>query len=753
MNGSLRALIVAALVAIPRVVDGAAPPNPIHPTFEPLDAQGRPTREATQVSTDRTCGACHDAVFVRDSGGHDRAHATVGCDRCHAEGGRLEVGPASLDEQGKLVRSALRLGAPQPSNCAGCHGVATESREPVSLPPAFDAGATPGLRQWTLTLGEGALVSGEKIAESLVNVQGKQELSVPWDVHAARLVGCAQCHYARNDPAHPPPRREALGYLENDPRRASIAEFLARPDHRLTAAGCRGCHDARAAHAFLPYRARHMEVLACETCHVATVRGPIAEMIDETVLTAAGGAPIRFRNVVRVTGEPINAALVQPFRPLLVEGWSEGARRLRPVNLVTRYRWRAANGPADVPAATLAAAFLIDGRYAPAILAGFDRNGDGALDDAELRLDTPEKTKLVEGRLAALGVAQPTIEGRIEVQPISHGIGAKSTALRECDGCHAEGARLQAGISITPYTPGDVAPTPPSGAAALPGQLAPSPGGGLALRRTQGSPGARLHVLGATHDGLSNRLGFYLFLAVFLGVSGHGLGRVLLARRTTRSRSPAAPATEKVRVFATYERLWHWTMAASGLALILTGLGIHNAGAPWMGSLPTVVLVHNVAAVLLTVNAFLSLFYHLATLAIRSFIPDKNGLAERVREHVLYQAIGIFRGAPHPHQGRDEKLNPLQQLTYLALLNILFPLQIVTGALLWAIGRWPTLGASLGGLSVVAPIHNFGAWTFLSFFALHVYLVTTGRTVGEHLQSMVTGYRDVELEENPHEGV
>jgi len=44
-------------------------------------------------------------------------------------------------------------------------------------------------------------------------------------------------------------------------------------------------------------------------------------------------------------------------------------------------------------------------------------------------------------------------------------------------------------------------------------------------------------------------------------------------------------------------------------------------------------------------------------------------------------------------------------------------------------------------------VHNFGAWLFLSFFVLHAYLVTTGRTVGDHLQSMVTGYRTVESEE------
>ena len=42
------------------------------------------------------------------------------------------------------------------------------------------------------------------------------------------------------------------------------------------------------AHAFLPYRERHMEVLSCAVCHASGLMGPAAEMIDATVVTAAG---------------------------------------------------------------------------------------------------------------------------------------------------------------------------------------------------------------------------------------------------------------------------------------------------------------------------------------------------------------------------------------------------------------------------------------------------------------------------------
>ncbi len=200
----------------------------------------------------------------------------------------------------------------------------------------------------------------------------------------------------------------------------------------------------------------------------------------------------------------------------------------------------------------------------------------------------------------------------------------------------------------------------------------------------------------------------------------------------------AAPVRAEY-AFGRYERLWHWTMAAAGLGLVVNGLSIRAGG----GGLAGKAEVHNVLAVVLIVNAGLSLFYHLSTAAIRSFLPEPRGLLGRILAHLRYQTRGIFYGDPDPAHADAHKLNPLQQLTYLALLNVLFPLQIATGVLIWAVGHWPSVAVALGGLSVVAPLHDLGAWLFLAFFTLHVYLVTTGRTVGEHLRAMATGYRQV----------
>jgi thiosulfate reductase cytochrome b subunit len=350
---------------------------------------------------------------------------------------------------------------------------------------------------------------------------------------------------------------------------------------------------------------------------------------------------------------------------------------------------------------------------------------------------------LVAGRLEAQGVVSPAIAGVLDAYPLAHGVSTRDRALKDCSACHSDDSRVADAWPIAGYLPGGVPPAPPEKPrVGLAGTVGPTPSGGLALQRRVVAP-AGLHLLGFSRQGTSNTIGFLLFVAVVVGVALHALGRLLLGRWRS-GEAPARHGGKKVYAFSLYERIWHWTMALSGAALILTGLEIHRAGSPWLLSLPAAVAGHNVFAAVLMANAFLSLFYHLTTRAIVNFIPEPKGFLRRTLEHVSWQSRGIFFGGAHPAHVEGEKLNPLQQVTYLGLLNVLFPLQIGTGLAIWAVGAWPEVASAIGGLAVVAPLHNLGAWLFLAFFVMHVYLTTTGRTVGDHLRSMVTGYQEVD---------
>jgi thiosulfate reductase cytochrome b subunit len=151
--------------------------------------------------------------------------------------------------------------------------------------------------------------------------------------------------------------------------------------------------------------------------------------------------------------------------------------------------------------------------------------------------------------------------------------------------------------------------------------------------------------------------------------------------------------------------------------------------------------------VILVVNALLAIFYHLASGEIRQFLPRPHGFFDQAILQARYYLTGIFRHDRHPFEkSRQRKLNPLQQITYLGLLNVLLPLQILSGILMWGVQRWPEAAAALGGLPFLAPFHTAIAWLFASFIIGHVYLTTTGPEPLSGVKAMMLGYDAVEAQ-------
>lgn len=202
--------------------------------------------------------------------------------------------------------------------------------------------------------------------------------------------------------------------------------------------------------------------------------------------------------------------------------------------------------------------------------------------------------------------------------------------------------------------------------------------------------------------------------------------------------------TTTLTLYSFHERAWHWVQAFTVLALLLTGAEIHSPQLLHVFGFDLAVRVHNAFAVLLLLNAAMGLFYFATSGRIRRFGPRPRDFFSLSLAQLRFYTRGIFRGEPHPMQhDASQKLNPLQQITYLAILNVLLPAQVISGGLIWGAARWPELTDSLGGLGVLVPLHTLGAWLFVSFTIMHVYLTTTGATVGAHLRAMVTGSSEI----------
>ncbi len=671
-------------------------------------------------------------------------------------GDSYQWNPAAFDETGQLKPDFVLIQDPTNGNCAACHGeVHANGQDPLTI-SACD-------QSYPQTATTGQVIASQKISESGVNISGKAALARSWDIHAERALQCTDCHFSLNNPAQSQKTPgTSPGHLTYDPRKLEIGEYLKMPDHNFargqsaqftvspenkgTMRRCESCHDAAKSHAdWLPYSEQHMAVVACESCHIPQMYAPAIESYDWTVLQADGTPTNLCRGILG--GSNTVTDLVTGYKPVLMQRTNiDGQKLLAPYNLITTFYWvyDGNNGPRPVREADLKAAYLQNGAYAAEIVSTFDANGDGKIDSAELKTDTIEKQKAVAARLEALGLKNPHIEGQVQPYSINHNVARGEYATRDCKTCHTSDSRVTQPIQLAAYAPAGVTPKFVSDSNVnATGKIIKNENGSLSYQPATTKDG--VYVFGRDRINWIDWLGALALLGVILAVGGHGTLRYVSSLRHPKSKA----TLEKVFIYESYERFWHWLQTFSIVFLLLTGLVIHRPDIFGVFSFPHMVTIHNVLAAILVINAALSLFWHLTTGAIRQYIPRPVGFFDDAIVQAKFYLSGIFKGEAHPFEKRkDQKMNPLQQATYFGLLNVLLPLQIITGALMWSVQKWPQITSWFGGLPVLAPFHSLVAWLFGAFVIAHVYLTTTGATPLEAIRGMVTGWEDLESHEH-----
>lgn len=589
-----------------------------------------------------------------------------------------------------------------------------------------------------------------------MNISSKEDLNYAFDVHTDRVVGCVNCHYSLNNPVYFRQREESRPlHLDFDPRRMSSADYLLRPLHQfakgqstlgLAAADtqnslrrCESCHDAENVHDWLPYKQGHFASLACESCHIPKLFGPGLQAVDWTMLDSDAQPLRQYRNV---QGDPVAVdSLIEGFRPLILpRANADGSFHLAPFNLVTAWYWTAGDPATPVSREWLEKALFADGNYHPDLVVVMDRNDDGRLTGDELRLDDEASVNAVRKRLETLGLKELQIQGEITPFSISHNVVNGQRAIKDCSNCHHRDSILAADFILSDYQPGGVSPQKIAYTGVeLSGAVTSDSSGNASF--VPDTRAAGFYIIGLHGESWVDLLGLLMFLGVTLGVSGHAIARYLSSRR----RAPVEREYERVHMYDAYERLWHWLQASAIMMLLFTGLIIHKPHFFGMFSFPYVVSVHNVLGFILLINAALALFYNLASGEIRQYLPEPKGFIARSMAQAMYYSQGIFAGKPHPlEKTKANKLNPLQQITYLAILNILLPAQVITGVLIWGLQKWPNIAAELGGLPVLALVHTLVAWAFAAFIVMHIYLTTTGHSPTAGIKSMIVGWDDVE---------
>ncbi|MCP4694878.1 MAG: cytochrome b/b6 domain-containing protein [Desulfobacterales bacterium] len=200
-----------------------------------------------------------------------------------------------------------------------------------------------------------------------------------------------------------------------------------------------------------------------------------------------------------------------------------------------------------------------------------------------------------------------------------------------------------------------------------------------------------------------------------------------------------------IYLYTRYERSGHWLQAALILILLVTGFEIKDKCT--LLGYETAVSVHNFVGLAWLIAFAFYVFWVFTTNEWRQYAPTTRKLLHVVR----YYSWGIFKGEAHPAPKRiDAKHNPLQRLTYLGLSAVLLPVQMLSGFMYWGYNSWAEWGFDFISLQIMAYVHIAGAFAMLTFLIIHVYMTTTGHSIGAHIKAMITGWEAV-AEDQPIE--
>jgi thiosulfate reductase cytochrome b subunit len=199
---------------------------------------------------------------------------------------------------------------------------------------------------------------------------------------------------------------------------------------------------------------------------------------------------------------------------------------------------------------------------------------------------------------------------------------------------------------------------------------------------------------------------------------------------------------KKLYLYPLWLRFWHWLNALLFLVLIISGISLHYSES---GSLivpfRVAMLSHNIAGVLLSLIYIFYIASSIISGNIWYYKPIFKGLLKRLVKQIKFYLMGIFNRDAHPfYADENHKFNPLQQLSYIVVIFVFIPLIIISGWLMLFPEYAPDEIFGMGGIWPMAILHIIVGFILSLFMFVHIYLGTTGETIGDLFKSMLTGW-------------
>ena len=200
--------------------------------------------------------------------------------------------------------------------------------------------------------------------------------------------------------------------------------------------------------------------------------------------------------------------------------------------------------------------------------------------------------------------------------------------------------------------------------------------------------------------------------------------------------------SDKIYLYPLWIRIWHVINALFFIVLIVSGISMQysNPSYPLM-PFDIAVMSHNVAGIGITIAYLFFIVYFVFSPNKKHYSIQFKGLFKDLRKQIQYYTIGVFKGENPPFPtNEDQKFNPLQKVTYVGVIFIVFPILIITGLSL----LFPELIVDnvfgVGGTLLTALLHASSGFLVSMFLIIHLYFATMGASFSSNFMSIINGY-------------
>jgi thiosulfate reductase cytochrome b subunit len=211
--------------------------------------------------------------------------------------------------------------------------------------------------------------------------------------------------------------------------------------------------------------------------------------------------------------------------------------------------------------------------------------------------------------------------------------------------------------------------------------------------------------------------------------------------------------SEKIYLYPIWLRSWHWLNALAFLTLIVTGLDLQYAD-PDVQFIPFNIAVtwHNVAGITMILLFIMFLVGNISTGNSKFYRIKRKKFPKKMMKQFRYYVYGVFKKEKTPYPvTKKRKFNPLQLVSYVAVMYVLMPLVIITGVALLYPEMIVENVFGWSGIHLTALLHIIVGFALSLFMVIHIYFCTFGHTVTSNFKGMIDGYHHVHIVEDDDE--